>query len=73
MWRWMTSVQRHHSREINSYTSVPVRRDLDRKFVETFVPFKTCNSGPGFMQYELVQHEVSRESDRIAFSPTEGD
>jgi hypothetical protein len=36
---------------LNSFTSKPMRRDVDRKFVETIVPFNIYNSGPGFVHY----------------------
>jgi hypothetical protein len=36
---------------LNSFTSKPMRRDVDRKFVETIVPLNIHNSGPGFVHY----------------------
>jgi hypothetical protein len=36
---------------LNSYSSTPVRRGLERKFVETTVPLEIHNTGPGFVHY----------------------
>ena len=36
---------------LNSFASKEVRRDLDRKFVETIIPLEIYNSGPGFVHY----------------------
>jgi hypothetical protein len=36
---------------LNSFSSDKVRRDVDRRFVETTVPLSVYNSGPGFVHY----------------------
>lgn len=36
---------------LNSYTATPVRADTDRRFVETAIPLRVYNSGPGFVHY----------------------
>jgi len=37
----------------------PMRRDVDRKFVETIVPLNIYNSGPGFVHYSAPDGESS--------------
>jgi hypothetical protein len=36
---------------LNSFAPTEVRRDIDRKFVETVIPLNVYNSGPGFVHY----------------------
>ena len=36
---------------LNSFAPTAVRRDIDRRFVETMVPLTVYNSGPGFVHY----------------------
>jgi hypothetical protein len=36
---------------LNSFAPTEVRRDIDRRFVETVVPLSVYNSGPGFVHY----------------------
>jgi hypothetical protein len=43
---------------LNSFTATPMRRDVDRKFVETMVPLNIYNSGPGFVHYSAPDGEV---------------
>jgi hypothetical protein len=36
---------------LNSFAPTEVRRDVDRRFVETIIPLDVFNSGPGFVHY----------------------
>jgi hypothetical protein len=36
---------------LNSFAPTGVRRDIDRRFVETVVPLNVYNAGPGFVHY----------------------
>src|SRR5262245_30470335 len=36
---------------LNSFSSAEIRRDIERRFVETLVPLKIHNTGPGFVEY----------------------
>jgi hypothetical protein len=38
---------------LNSFTATEVRRNVDRRFVETIIPLEVYNSGPGFTHYSL--------------------
>ncbi len=43
---------------LNSFTLKLMRRDVDRKFVETIVPLNIYNSGPGFVHYSAPDSEA---------------
>jgi hypothetical protein len=36
---------------LNSFSSTPIERGVHRKFVETLIPLRTYNAGPGFVHY----------------------
>ena len=36
---------------LSSFSSTEIRRDVERRFVETHVPLKVHNTGPGFVEY----------------------
>lgn len=36
---------------LNSYSSTAIKRDRDRRFVQTLVPLEVVNVGPGFTEY----------------------
>jgi hypothetical protein len=42
---------------LNSFASTPVRRDIERRFVETIIPLNLYNSGPGFVHYSAPGKE----------------
>jgi hypothetical protein len=42
---------------LNSFAPTSVRRDIDRRFVETVVPLSVYNSGPGFVHYSVPDAE----------------
>ncbi len=44
---------------LNSFAPKPMRRDVDRKFVETVVPLNVYNSGPGFVHYSATDLAVT--------------
>jgi hypothetical protein len=42
---------------LNSFAPTEVRRDIDRRFVETAIPLNVYNSGPGFVHYSAGDPE----------------
>jgi hypothetical protein len=46
---------------LNSFAPTGVRRDIDRRFVETVVPLNVYNSGPGFVHYSAGGSRLESE------------
>jgi len=38
---------------LNSFSSAEIRLDVHRKFVETLIPLRVYNAGPGFVHYRV--------------------
>jgi hypothetical protein len=44
---------------LNSFSASSVKRDIDRRFVETHIPMTVYNSGPGFVHYSATVDQES--------------
>jgi hypothetical protein len=44
-----------HFEALNSFTPTQIKRDVHRKFVDTFVPLGIRNVGPGFVHYSIAR------------------